>query len=283
MKKHLINKLLILITPGWLIAQDSVAVVSEDSAVSLTSEESINESSSVSDSISKTIPDTLISLPEIRELSEKPDMLPLGEPFFKLKTDFEHMQRQIDSLKKIIKIYEKNRGLPTLDEELLNLIKIPQLQHRIELTNGTVVMGEIIEQNDLRIIVQTSIGKLAIDRDKVEKITEELPPRAEVEIIGDPNIQVFTDREEISGIVKNTGKKRADFVRVIANLWTASTELVGQDSVFITGSKKKFNTGIISDTSLEPAATANFKLIVPLSKGETTAYRTYTVHWEETK
>ncbi len=279
MKKHCIHKLLLLVFLfSGLFSQEGVEAPPADS-VSLTT----MQDQTVADTTDTTgsVQDTLESLPPIRELKDQPEFLPPGEPFFKLKSDFEQMQRQIDSLKKVIKVYEKNKGLPTLDQELLNLIKIPQLQHRIELTNGTVVMGEIIDQNDLRIIVQTSIGQLAIDRDKIEKITEELPPRAKVEIIRDPVVAVFSDHEEITGVVKNTGKKRADFVRVIVNLWTASTELAGQDSVFINGSMQKFKTGIISDTSLEPSATANFKVSVPVKSGEVTSYRTYDVHWEE--
>jgi acetolactate synthase small subunit len=279
MKKHCINKLLIFgLLFGGLFGQEGTEAPPTDSVSLIT----LPETTGVDTTDTTTaVSDTLEPLPPIRELKDQPEFLPPGEPFFKLKSDFEQMQRQIDSLKKVIKVYEKNKGLPTLDQELLDLIKIPQLQHRIELTNGTVVMGEIIDQNDLRIIVQTSIGQLAIDRDKIEKITEELPPRAKVEIIGNPVVAVFSDHEEISGVVKNTGKKRADFVRVIANLWTASTELGGQDSVFINGSMQKFKTGIISDTSLEPSATANFKLSVPLDSGEVTSYRTYDVHWEE--
>ena len=56
----------------------------------------------------------------------------------------------MDSLKKIISVYEEGKGsMPNIDEDLLNLIKIPQLRHRIELQNGTVVNGEIVEEDDL--------------------------------------------------------------------------------------------------------------------------------------
>ena len=53
--------------------------------------------------------------------------------------------------------------MPTIDEDLLNLIKVPQLRHRVELQNGTIVNGEIIEEDELGIIIQTSIGQLAIE------------------------------------------------------------------------------------------------------------------------
>ena len=65
--------------------------------------------------------------------------------------------------KQILLISHRELGkgaMPTIDEELLNLIKIPQLRHRIELQNGTIVNGEIIQEDNLGIIVQTSkIGR----------------------------------------------------------------------------------------------------------------------------
>ena len=93
----------------------------------------------------------------------------------------------MDSLKKIISVYEEGKGsMPNIDEDLLNLIKIPQLRHRIELQNGTVVNGEIVEEDDIGIIVQTSIGQLAIERDRIIDISEDLPPLAKVEIVSEP-------------------------------------------------------------------------------------------------
>lgn len=227
--------------------------------------------------------DTLIPLPHIRNLVKNPDLLLLGTPFFNLQTDIKKLQLQMDSLKNIIKIYDKNKGLPTIDEELVNLIKVPEFQHRIELANGTIIIGEIIDRNDLRLVVQTSIGQLAIDMNKVENIKDTLPPRAKVKLVGDPFVEIFSDREEISGLVKNVSKKRADFVRVIVRLWSGDTELIEQDSVFVNGSKRKYQTGIRSDTAMRPGSTAKFKLIIPLIGEKPVEYRTYEVHWEQTK
>ena len=99
-------------------------------------------------------------LPDIRVLDQKPAKLKLGDPFFELKSSINTLTKQMDSLKQVISIYEEGKGaMPTIDEELLNLIKIPQLRHRIELQNGTIINGEIINENELGIIIQTSIGQ----------------------------------------------------------------------------------------------------------------------------
>ena len=231
-----------------------------------------------------TVDDTLIPLPEVREMDEKGDKLPLGEPFFELKSSIDILHQQVDSLKRVISVYEKGRGpIPTIDEELLNLIKIPQLRHRIELQNGTIVNGEIIQEDDLGIILQTSIGQLAIERDRIVNITDDLPPNAKVELTGEPFVNAFPDREEITGKIKNIGTKRADFVRVIANLWSPTTMLIQKDSVFVTGKKQKYFSGIRADTALEPGSVGEFKLVIPLSEGDKVSYRTYEVRWESYK
>ena len=247
------------------------------------------DTTTATDSNSVQIPDTivdesLVPLPEVREMSDKSDKLPLDEPFFELKSSIDILHQQIDSLKRVISVYEKGRGpIPTIDEELLNLIKIPQLRHRIELQNGTIVNGEIIEEDDLGIIVQTSIGQLAIERDRIVNITDDLPPNAKVELTGEPFVNAFPDREEITGKIKNIGAKRADFVRVIANLWSSTTMLIQKDSVFVTGKKQKYFSGIRANTAIEPGSVSEFKLVIPLSEGDKVSYRTYEVRWESYK
>jgi len=223
-------------------------------------------------------------LPPIRDPENKVvEKLDSGEPFFEIKSSIDMLRQQVDSLKKIISVYEEGKGaMPNINEELLNLIKIPQLRHRIELQNGTIVNGEIIEEDDLGIVVQTSIGQLAIEKDKIIDIGEDLPPAAKVELINEPFVDIYPDREEIVGTIKNVGTKRADFVRVIANLWSPTTQLIYQDSVFISGQNTKYYTGIKAKTSLDPGSISEFRLVIPTSN-ENISYRTFEVRWESYK
>ena len=224
-------------------------------------------------------------LPIVRDPDKKTiEKLESGEQFFEIKSSIDVLRQQVDSLKKIISVYEEGKGaMPNINEELLDLIKIPQLRHRIELQNGTVVNGEIIEEDDLGIIVQTSIGQLAIEKDKIIDIGEDLPPLAKVEIINEPFVDIYTDREEITGTLKNIGTKRADFVRIIANLWSPTTELLYQDSVFVSGQNTKYYTGIKSITSLDPGSITEFKMTIPVDSEDEVSYRTYEVRWESYK
>ena len=228
---------------------------------------------------------TVKPLPIVRDPGKKTiKRLESGEEFFEIKSSIDVLRQQVDSLKKIISVYEEGKGaMPNINEELLDLIKIPQLRHRIELQNGTVVNGEIIEEDDLGIIVQTSIGQLAIEKDKIIDIGEDLPPLAKVEIINEPFVDIYTDREEITGTLKNIGTKRADFVRIIANLWSPTTELLYQDSVFVSGQNTKYYTGIKSITSLDPGSITEFKMTIPVDSEDEVSYRTYEVRWESYK
>ncbi|MBT3738176.1 MAG: hypothetical protein HOG33_03675 [Candidatus Marinimicrobia bacterium] len=67
------------------------------------------------------------------------------------------------------------------------------------------------------------------------------------------------------------------------NLWSPTTELIHQDSVFISGANQKYFSGIQSDTALEPGSTSKFRLVIPLSEGDEVSYRTYQIRWETYK
>lgn len=269
---HLMNKYyLTIVLTCQIIPQENDSQVSD----SLLSEPN-KQIQSLADSSKDQRP-----LPDIRNINKKADKLELGDPFFELKTSINTLTKQMDSLKQVISVYEKGKGaMPTIDEELLNLIKIPQLRHRIQLQNGTIVNGEIINEDELGIIIQTSIGQLSIERDRIVEIIEDISPTAKVELVNEPFINAYPDKEEITGSIKNIGSKRADFVRVIVNLWSPTTELIHQDSVFISGENQKYYTGIQSDTALEPGATSKFRLVIPLSEEDDISYRTYQIRWE---
>ncbi len=265
----------------------NIDTLKTDMSISSSSDSAFKDTLNIIEVLNKDtdLLDTAQPLPAVRDAGNKTvEILDTGEPFFEIKSSIDVLRQQVDSLKKIISVYEEGKGsMPNINEELLDLIKIPQLRHRIELQNGTVVNGEIIEEDDLGIIVQTSIGQLAIEKDKIIDIGEDLPPSAKVELMNEPFVEIYTDKEEIIGSLKNVGTKRADFVRVIANLWSPTTQLLYQDSVFVSGQNTKYYTGIKSVTSLEPGSISEFKITIPLDTKDKVSYRTYEVKWESYK
>ncbi len=68
-------------------------------------------------------------LPQVRDPKIRVvEKLDSGESFFEIRSSIDFLKLQIDDLKKIISVYEEGKGaMPNIDEELLNLIKIPQL------------------------------------------------------------------------------------------------------------------------------------------------------------
>jgi len=221
--------------------------------------------------------------------AQRPDIhvetLPMtGEKFYDVKSDVKNLQDQIDSLKYLLKIFDKKQTIPTISEELLNLAQSQNIDHRITLENGTVILGKLISQTDVQLILQTSIGRLVIENDKVLKIDEYFPSAPYVEFVKEPEVKVYPEMEVITGTVKNSGSLRADFVRVIANLWNESTDLTFQDSSFVNGQKIKYNSGVFTDTSLEPGETATFKVILNVKGGTLpVSYRTYDTRWTVVK
>ena len=208
------NRLLfsILLFSGLLAQeQDTLSVINIDS-VQIEQNNSLIENQTIvidsteldKEELYNDPPNEADPLPDVRILRKETDKLEVDEPFFELKSSIDLLHQQVDSLKKVISTYEKGKGaMPTIDEELLNLIKVPQLRNRIELQNATIVNGEIIEEDQLGIIIQTSIGQLAIEKNRIVDIMEDLPPSAKVELTSEPFIDAFPDREEITGSIKN--------------------------------------------------------------------------------
>ena len=272
--------------------KDTVASTSVDTAI-VDSVQTDSDTVQVKNALIKPMkPESKFSLPNLRAeeppsksslLSDKTISMPIKEKTFfdEYESQIPDIQAQIDSLKTLMKLYKKDQKIPTIREELLDLIQVPERLHRITLQNGTVIIGEIIEEMNDKIILKTNIGKLVLNQDSILKIDEEFPPSAKIEFIEDPLVNSIDGKEIVTGTVINTGGKRGDFVRIIANLWTETTGLAAQDSAFINGSEFTFNSGVRSDTALEPEQNASFQIEVNLPRTTKIQYRTFDIRWED--
>ena len=95
-----------------------------------------------------------------------------SSPFYPLKESIYDIQNQINELKSKVVEYESELHNPSIDIELLKMIKTPQIKHEIKLNNGTIIQGEIISENSNMMIVQTQIGQLTIETELVVEINE---------------------------------------------------------------------------------------------------------------
>lgn len=223
-----------------------------------------------------------VSLPVQQPEVEK-EQLKFGDHFFEYESNLKALQSQIDSLKNIVKGYEKKQNMPNLDRSLLELIQMPEFVHRIELRNGTVVLGDILAESDSTLTLQTQIGRLVLKKEMVIRMEEFDKPGPKVVFEGDPFIDVYPDKHIFTGKIKNVGEKRADFVRVISNLFDQTTTQVGQDSTFVKGTKITYQSNVVADTALEPGQSVPYQLLVPVQKGKKVQYHTMDIHWDETR
>ena len=59
--------------------------------------------------------------------------LKVEEPFFEYEFNLKALEIEVDSLKSVVKGYEKGQSMPNSSREILDLSKIPETQSRIEL------------------------------------------------------------------------------------------------------------------------------------------------------
>ena len=185
----------------------------------------------------------------------------------------------------------------------------------IVLDNGSSIFGKIIYQDQDVMKIETLIGQLIIDRNKIIRVVKQIGvynkfSAKESDITYDvsdvdfetsgvnliqrrqsqvANLVLVGDILEgkdgsgnivLTGEIKNVGNKRADFSKVIFTFrmnWQGETKSL---TAFINGVTNTFNTGISSDNSILPHAVGNFELIIPQSFGNFIGY-SYDIDWSQ--
>jgi len=201
------------------------------------------------------------------------------EPFYPLQETIDDIQEEMADLRARIIDYESRVRSQDNSIDILHKIQYPHLTHEIELTNGTLVNGNIVQENSDRMIVKTQIGQLTIDKSNIVTVKSISPNVPDLKFEGDAIDEIYPNHRIFTGNIYNDGFRRADFVRVIYKLWSEKTELIGIDSTFIDGSKYIYQSGVISDTALEPGSSAEF--IVHVSADSSLVrYVTREIKWD---
>ena len=104
------------------------------------------------------------------EGSEEESFFDGSQPFYPLQETIDDIQLEMSELRAKILDYESRIKNQDNSLETLHKIQFPHLTHEIELTNGTLVNGNIIQENSDRMIVKTQIGQLTIDKVNVATI-----------------------------------------------------------------------------------------------------------------
>ena len=202
------------------------------------------------------------------------------EPFYTVDPKLEDIESEIAILKEKVMQYESQISTPNFNTEILKLIKSPIIKNEIELSNGTTIQGTIIYENVDEMIVETQIGQLKINKNEIIKIEDVLPPIAILEFIGDGVEEIYQDRRAYKGTLKNIGLKRADFIHVIYSMYDENSNLIASDSSFVSGEMKQFNSGIVSDASLNQNNFADYYVTVNIPSNQIVKYFLREVRWE---
>tara|TARA_B100001750_G_scaffold210452_1_gene191025 strand:- start:356 stop:1144 length:789 start_codon:yes stop_codon:yes gene_type:complete len=201
------------------------------------------------------------------------------KPFYPQEEKINDLIEDIAALKAQVRDYDSRIRNWDSSVDIFRKIQYPHLTHEIELTNGTLVNGNIIQENSDRMIVKTQIGQLTIDKSDIATIKNISPNIPEVEFNGDATEEIYSDHRVFTGEIANNGFRRADFVRVIYKLYSEKTELVGIDSTFIDGSKFIYKSGVISDTALEPSSSVGYVVSVE-ADSSLVRYVTREIKWD---
>ena len=201
------------------------------------------------------------------------------EPFYPQEQKVNELVEEIAALKAQVRDYDSRIRNWDSSVDIFRKIQYPHLTHEIELTNGTLINGNIIQENSDRMIVKTQIGQLTIDKSDIATIKNISPNIPALDFKGDGTEEIHTDYRVFSGEIINKGFRRADFVRVIYKLYSEQTELIGIDSSFIDGTKFVYKSGVVSDTSLEPGSSVNYIVKVD-ADSSLVRYVTREVKWD---
>ena len=203
-----------------------------------------------------------------------------AEPFYPIKETVEDIQDQVDELRSRIIDYEERIAAPQLNNNINNIIQIPQLKNEILMNNGTLIQGTILSETIENIIIQTQIGQLTLDKSDVNNIKEIASIDANVVFTNEPEEKINANYHIYSGIVQNQGLETASFVRVIFKLWSSETELIAVDSSFVDGNQIIYRSGINTDTALKPGSSGQYVVNVKTPVDSNVQYITRDVRWE---
>ena len=200
--------------------------------------------------------------------------------FYDLQTSVEELRRQMNQLRIDVEAYKSREMTPEVYRTILKRIQPPKLTHEVIMTNGTVVRGNIIAENIDELTIETSLGNLTLDKSNIRSIQDIAEIKPKVEFVGDAKEQIFDDHRIYTGLVRNTGISRGDFVRIIFRLWNAKTQLVAEDSAFVNGTTIPYLSGVVTDSAMEPGQSADYHVRVAAPKNNPVSYITREIHWE---
>ena len=203
-----------------------------------------------------------------------------SEHFYQLEETIADIQEDVNRLIAQVNEYDYQPPETNYTRQLKELLDNQPPSHKISLKNESQIEGTILKDRVNYIAVKTELGRITIPKDEIKHIEDLVLPTAEIVFIGHGTEENVDGVHYYKGKVINQGARRADFVRVIYNLWNANTELILSDSTFIEGTQMIYRSGIVTDMVLEPRQSSKFLLEIPLADSIRISYVTREVRWE---
>ena len=233
-----------------------------------------------------------------------------------LQSELHTNKAELQKLRSLVRGLEKqiNEKIESNTSDLLTA-PFSMYNQEILMQSGTVYYGNIIYQDQDMLTLETMIGKLNLNRAKVVRVIshkaealsdiEKAPvfeglegfPEVEdgsviykkpAEIILLGNISSITDESgntKLLGKVKNSGGRRADFVKLNITLYRDWSKSLTPKTfaIFVDGETTYLDptdSTLVSFSSLSPKAEAGFEFFVPQNFGTVMSW-TYEIDYEE--
>ena len=233
-----------------------------------------------------------------------------------LQAELHTNKAELQKLRSLVRGLEK-QVVDKIESSTSDLLTAPFSMYNQEvlMQSGTVYYGNIIYQDEDIITLETMIGKLNLDRTKTVRVIshktealsdiEEIPvfeglegfsavedgniiykKPAEIILLG--NISSVTDESgntKLLGKVKNSGGRRADFVKLNITLYRDWSKSLTPKTfaIFVDGETTYLDPAdstLVSFSSLSPKAEAGFEFFVPQNFGTVMSW-TYEIDYEE--
>ena len=151
-----------------------------------------------------------------------------------------------------------------------------------DITNYSAVK-KWVEKRDFDIVIHLAaiVPTNKVEKNYIKDIRETTTPHADCTVVDNPKETIEGSVHHFSGTIRNDGTLRADFVKIVFTVSSDNMETVARDSVYVTGDKMKFKSGVISDTSLNPGNSGNFSIAITIPDSILGEYFTHKVRWIE--
>jgi len=214
------------------------------------------------------------------EVKRRPKLVTQRQ-FYEMQLNMEELRRQMNKLRIDVAASKSREMTPDIYRLILKKIKPTVLTHEIEMTNGTLVRGNILKEDMNELTLETSLGALTLDKNLIRAINKVAGLLAAVDFVGDAREEIYDDHRVYTGEVINNGISRSDFTRVIFRLFSADSKELAVDSSFVDGAEMAYLSGIVTDTAIEPGQTVPYQVKVPVAKDAMVNYITREIHWEQ--